>query len=187
MANTISISRRGITIVPDGSTDFDIATMQPAGFPLKTLVIGTTWFSVGETVTQATSNATGVVVGYDIAGGNIWLDQMTGTFDTTHVVTGGTSGAHGIPTVITPPYPNGVRLSAVRLKGSAGDLLVVRENTATGPVVFSFVDKDGKGEKQSVGGRSLRMSPFIKMSSSGAGSDCSFAAAASTTIFLEFD
>lgn len=181
MANTISISRRGITIVPDGSTDFNIATMQPAGFALGTLVKGTAWFVVGETVTQATSSATGVVVAFEIASGNIWLDQMTGAFDTTHVVTGGTGASHGIPQVLSPPYPNGIRLSAVRLKGSAGDLLVVRENSATGPVVFAFTDKDGKGEKQAVGGRSLRMSPFINHS------DCSFGSPASTEIFLEFD
>lgn len=60
-------------------------------------------FQVGETVTQATSGATGIVID---AGTNfspiigITVGSVTGTFDTSHVVTGGTSGATGTPTTV---------------------------------------------------------------------------------------
>ena len=48
-------------------------------------------FQVGETVTQATSSATGVVV-YSEAG-ELFLRDTTGTFNDSAVITGGTSGA----------------------------------------------------------------------------------------------
>ena len=54
-------------------------------------------FIRGEVVTQATSGATGELLGYVInaAGNSGWLviAPQTGTFDGTHVITGGTSGA----------------------------------------------------------------------------------------------
>lgn len=60
-------------------------------------------FQVGETVTQATSGATGIVVdngtNFGTIGG-ITIKTITGTFDTSHVVTGGTSSATGTPTSI---------------------------------------------------------------------------------------
>lgn len=64
---------------------------------LKMTVTGT--FALGETVTQATSGATGVVVAQSATG--IVVKSVTGTFDTTHLVTGGTSAATGTPSVIT--------------------------------------------------------------------------------------
>jgi hypothetical protein len=51
-------------------------------------------FVLGETVSQATSAATGVVAN------GITVKSITGTFDTSHVVTGGTSSATGTPSSI---------------------------------------------------------------------------------------
>ncbi len=54
-------------------------------------------FTVGETVTQATSLATAVVAA--VGTGYIDVNTVTGTFDATHVVTGGTSSATSTPTM----------------------------------------------------------------------------------------
>lgn len=54
-------------------------------------------FTVGETVTQAVSLATGVVRRVD--GTSVWIAVSTGTFTSgSNTVTGGTSGATGVPT-----------------------------------------------------------------------------------------
>jgi hypothetical protein len=55
-------------------------------------------FVLGETVSQATSAATGVVIA--VAANGITVKSITGTFDTSHVVTGGTSSATGTPSSI---------------------------------------------------------------------------------------
>lgn len=55
-------------------------------------------FVLGESVSQATSGATGVIVAITAAG--ITVDTVTGTFDTTHVVTGGTSSATMTPSSV---------------------------------------------------------------------------------------
>ena len=61
-------------------------------------------FVLGETVTQATSGATGIVVDPGTNFGSptvgITIGTVTGTFDTTHLVTGGTSAATGTPTSV---------------------------------------------------------------------------------------
>jgi len=48
-------------------------------------------FRYGETITQTTSNATGVIT--YIGTTKLWLRNITGTFNNSAVVTGGTSGA----------------------------------------------------------------------------------------------
>ena len=155
MANTISFGRRSITIVPDGATDFNIATMQSNKFLMTTQ---TGDFAVGETVTQATSSATGVVRRWDKPNQILYLDSMTGTFDATHAMTGGTSSAHGIPVEVLKAFSNGIRLSDVRFHPSAAnDILVIRERLATGPILY-----DNGIAHQGVGGRSLRVIPYIK-------------------------
>ena len=55
-------------------------------------------FQIGETVTQATSGASGKVIYYDFANLKIYVNTVTGTFNTANLVTGATSGAHGTPT-----------------------------------------------------------------------------------------
>ena len=85
----------GDFIVPTGIAGAYIP--YSASETLKMTVTGT--FQVGETVTQATSGATGVVVVQSSTG--IVVDAITGTFDTTHLVTGGTSSATGTPSLIT--------------------------------------------------------------------------------------
>lgn len=48
-------------------------------------------FVLGETVTQTISSATGIVLAQSTVG--VTLGSITGTFDATHLLTGGTSGA----------------------------------------------------------------------------------------------
>jgi len=55
-------------------------------------------FALGETVTQATSGATGIVLAQTSLG--IVLGSVTGTFDATHGLTGGTSGATATATSV---------------------------------------------------------------------------------------
>lgn len=176
MGNTISFGRRSITIVPDGLTDFNMATMQSNKFAMTTQ---TGDFAVGETVTQATSGATGVVRRWDKPQQILYLDSMTGTFDATNVITGAVSGAHGIPVEVLYAFPNGIRLSDVRQRSM--DVLVIREHLATGPVLYTYKDGDGVGKHQGVGGRSLRVVPFI------AAADVKVLNQADAAVILEYD
>ncbi len=69
-------------------------------------------FVLGESVSQATSGATGVVLAVTTAG--ITVGTVSGTFDTTHVVTGGTSSATMTPSsVVTNNKIFGVSNQAV--------------------------------------------------------------------------
>lgn len=52
---------------------------------------GSGTFTYGETITQATSGATGTF--YYEEGGKVYLLDIAGTFDNSHALTGGTSGA----------------------------------------------------------------------------------------------
>jgi len=61
---------------------------------------GTVSVVAGETLTQATSGATGDVV-FDTDSNQIYLENTTGTFDTSNQITGSTSGALGAPSVPT--------------------------------------------------------------------------------------
>ncbi len=179
MANTIQFGRRVLNIIPDGSANFDIQTCQSGRLPLNT-VVGT--FTVGETVTQATSGATGIVGAWDDRNKVMTLSQATGTFDVTHVVTGGTSAAHGIPSEVSYAFPNGLRLSAVDFKPSqATDTLVIRENSATGSFIYARGDSTGAGVHKTTGGRSLRVKPYILASEN------TWHTPANVIISLEFD
>lgn len=179
--NTIQFGRRVLNVIPAASSaaDFDIQTCQSNRLPLNT-VVGN--FTVGETVTQATSSATGIVGAWDAVNRVLTLSQATGTFDTTHVATGGTSSAHGIPSAVNYAFPNGIRLSAVDFKGSqATDTLVMRENSATGAIIYARGDSTGAGLHKSTGGRSLRVKPYILVSEQTWGTP------ANVVISLEFD
>ncbi len=179
MANTVQFGRRVLNIIPDGSADFNIQTCQSNRLPLNT-VVGT--FTVGETVTQAVSGATGIVGAWDSRNRVLTLNQATGTFDTTNVVTGGTSTAHGIPSEVSYAFPNGLRLSAVDFKPSqATDTLVIRENSATGTFIYARRDATGGGIHKTTGGRSLRVKPYIKASEQVWGTP------ANVIISLEYD
>ena len=61
---------------------------------------GTVSVVAGETLTQATSGATGDVV-FDTDSNQIYLENTTGTFDTSNQITGSTSGALGVNSVPT--------------------------------------------------------------------------------------
>jgi hypothetical protein len=180
MANTIQYGRRSITVIPDGATDFNITTIQDPCLLLNTV---TGDFTVGETVTQATSGATGIVKKWNPHSLQLYLSQMIGTFDIAHTVTGASSTAHGIPSVVSYAFPNGIRLSAVRFTPSMGnDTLVVRgKGLATGPILFSLIAVSGADENRSVGGRSLREKPFIGYA------EQTWNTAASCRIVLEYD
>lgn len=177
MANTILYGGRAVGFIPDGSTNFDIATIQGNILELGTIV-GT--FTVGESVSQATSGATGVVGGWN--GLYLSLTQMTGTFDTTHVVTGASSTAHGIPSAVNYAFPRGIRLTATDFKPSGpGDTLVVRSKIATGAPVFLRADAVGNGVHQAVEGKPLRRMPFVLASEQVWGSP------ASVVVMFEYD
>ncbi|MFI4962476.1 MAG: hypothetical protein ACHP6H_01315 [Legionellales bacterium] len=55
-------------------------------------------FQAGETISQATSMASGTV--YSISGDIMVVSGVSGTFDTSHVITGGTSGATSTPSAL---------------------------------------------------------------------------------------
>lgn len=178
MANAVTIGSRSITIVPDGSANFDASVLQGSALPVGT-VAGT--FTVGETVTQASSGATGVVQSWDPARKMLKLASMTGTFNTTNTITGGTSLATAIPTDIYTPFAKGLRLSAIRFVGSqAMDRLIVREDRATGPIIFNRVDVGGGGVEARFD-NPQRLSPYILAS------EQTWNTAASVRIILEFD
>ena len=89
-----------------------------AAFGTEYLCIATTMsggsgtFTVGETVSQATSGATGTV--RRVEGSNVWIQVSSGTFTSgSNTVTGGSSGATG-----TPTYDSAIR-----------DHIFVRSNT----------------------------------------------------------
>lgn len=84
----------GDFLVPTG-----LGTYIPYGATTTLSGTSTGTFVLGETVTQATSAATGIVVVVGTTG--IAVKSVTGTFDTTHVVTGGTSTATLTPTLVT--------------------------------------------------------------------------------------
>jgi hypothetical protein len=161
-------------------TDFDITRMQSGRFPVNTAV-GT--FVVGETATQATSGATGIVYRWDAARKFLYLVRTTGTFDATHTITGGTSGATCIPNEVGYAFPQGIRLSAVDFSPSQdGDTLIVREVNSAGPIVYPRrTDTTGGGIHKAVGGRSLRVKPYIVTA------EQSWGYPAGVKIVLEFD
>ena len=178
MANTFQFGRRALTIIPDGSTAVNLITVQSGLMPVNTIVGD---FVVGETVTQATSGATGKVQKWQ--SNMLYLNQTTGIFDTTHVVTGGTSAAHAIPSYVGPAFPYGMRLSAVRFTPSgAGDRLIIRgQALPTGPILFDLFAVTAADLVRSVGGRSLKEKLYILES------ECVFSAAASAVIVLEYE
>ncbi len=61
---------------------------------------GSGTFTAGETVTQATSGATGTVC-VNTSATPLTLCNTTGSFDNSHTATGGSSGAHCVPTTGT--------------------------------------------------------------------------------------
>lgn len=63
-------------------------------------IVGT--YTVGETVTESTTNATGLVIRNDQAAGTpaLYLSIVSGTFGTGHTLTGGTSGATSTGTLV---------------------------------------------------------------------------------------
>ena len=80
-------------------------------------------------------------------------------------------------------FPNGIRLSAVDFQPSQdGESLIMREGSATGPVTFTRrIDTTGGGFHKAVGGRSLRVKPYIKAS------EQSWGVPTGVTIVLEYD
>ena len=83
---------------------------------VKQLTIGAVTsgpFRHGETVTQAVSSATGAVVG-DVYTGTtrIYLKVLSGTFNGTDLLTGGTSGATATPTAVSSDTYKGYQLQS---------------------------------------------------------------------------
>ena len=178
MAHNISFGRRTVVLIPDGSRACNLVAAQARAFPLNTI---TGDFTVGEAVSQATSGATGVV--QDWENNILYLSNVVGTFDITHVVTGASSTAHGIPSYVGPAFPNGIRLSAVRFTPSAaGDRLIVRgSGIATGPILMDLLANTAADIARAVGGRSLREKPYILES------ECVFDNPAKAVVVFEYD
>ena len=185
-ANTFSIpvNTSGIAVAYNTTdpgtigSDFDVARMQSDMVQMGT-VVGD--FTVGETVTQATSGTTGIVFRWDKVSKILYAVSVTGNFDTTHTVTGGSSGATAIP--LSPPlaFSDGIRLTGVNFKGLPGDHLIVRSDKAVGTPLFNRTDHHGSGVSESMSGKPLRCKPYI------VAYDCAFADVTQVSITLEYD
>lgn len=104
-------------------------------------------YSVGETVSQTTPSASGIVVAFFSTGasaGNLYLKDVTGTFQGSETITGGTSGATG--TSATPK----TSLSPNMLEEFTGQKLV-----------FSF--EDGTSTHVCIGNMSTNGVEVIKI------------------------
>lgn len=116
------------------------ATATPTGFQ-TTLTVGaiTGTFVVGETVSQATSTATGVITSIDLTNSRIYVRQTSvADFNNANVVTGGTSAATTTPSQHSSLsgygwWPQSYALSYLRTTGAGvgtaiaeGDLLKSR-------------------------------------------------------------
>jgi len=90
-------------------------------------------FTQGETITQATSGATGIVT--SVQTGYLYYKSTSGTFDTTHLVTGSTSGATMTPTVVGGQSNYVLVLSGVSGTITAGASLQFTSGDTTAYVV----------------------------------------------------
>jgi len=80
------------------STETPVTANVYGGMLTYNTATATGTFTQGETITQATSGATGVVT--SVQTGYLYYKSTSGTFNTTNLVTGGTSGATMTPTVV---------------------------------------------------------------------------------------
>jgi hypothetical protein len=80
------------------STETPVTATVYGGMLTFNTALATGTFTQGETITQATSGATGIVT--SVQTGYLYYKSTSGTFDTSHLVTGGTSGATMTPTVV---------------------------------------------------------------------------------------
>ena len=80
------------------STETAITGTVYGGMLTYNTALSTGTFTQGETITQATSGATGVVT--SVQTGYLYYKATSGTFNTTNLVTGGSSGATLTPTVV---------------------------------------------------------------------------------------
>ena len=80
------------------STETPVTGTVYGGMLTFNIALATGTFVQGETVTQATSGATGVVT--SVQTGYLYVKSTVGTFNTTNLVTGGTSAATMTPTVV---------------------------------------------------------------------------------------
>ena len=85
-------------------------------------------YTIGETITQAVSGATGTVIGYPEGNDVTFVGSVSGTFNSTNTVTGSTSGAVKIPSnVITPRYPNVYDSTIDGVKGNLNDGVILMD------------------------------------------------------------
>lgn len=100
-------------------------------------IIGTGTFTDGETITQAVSGATGVVVGNQPSGSILYFKSVTGTFNNTGLLTGGTSGATATSTstVVTLTMPTNseeVISGNLLVRVALSDYVYQKDNTGGG-------------------------------------------------------
>ncbi len=98
-----------------GTTDGEIALKDAVTSRIYFGVVTGGPFVVGESLSQATSAATAVVSGVNLSLNFVDVTTVAGTFDATHVVTGGTSGATATPS-----------LTLVSLYATANDIYLIQ-------------------------------------------------------------
>lgn len=137
----------------------------PVNVPYSTATINVTagvgTFVDGETVSQAISTATAVVVGNQSAGNaKLRFRSVTGTFNNVNVITGGTSGAVAtststITTLTLPANDVIVTSTGIVVRVALSDYVYLDDNTGAGksgtaPTITTFTGNIASGGNNSV-------------------------------------
>ena len=130
------------------------------GYLTGSYVSGT--FQDGETITQAVSGATALVVGNQSSGARLYFTSVTGTFNNVNVCTGGTSGAtftstSTLTTLTNPTNDEKNSGSSLVVVAALSDWIYQKDNTGggnsgTAPTITipaSFVTNTGGGSETS--------------------------------------
>jgi hypothetical protein len=130
MVNTLTGGSSGSTATPKYAAD------AATSGTVKKVTYGslTGAFVAGETVTQATSAATGTVLVDD--GTHLWLLVTSGTFDNSHGLTGGTSGATATASAVASVTQAAIPYCAKTTSFALGETITQSGSNATG-VFFS--------------------------------------------------
>lgn len=124
------------------------------GYLTGTWVAGT--FSVGETITQAVSGATGVIIKAQSGGTRFVFARTSGTFDNTHLITGGTSAAtftSGSTFTLLADYTNDELVDATPtlwIRGTLEDVIYQSDATVTFSVVAGWITNAGGASETSL-------------------------------------
>lgn len=117
----------GVTIVLDNVPQQPVEAFTVIDTRTLTLTSITGTFTVNETVTGATSTATGTVIKVNL--GSIVIRPLTGTFSSSESITGGSSTATATTTNVSINTGSGILFSEIPTSGSV--IYVVHEGNAT--------------------------------------------------------